>query len=92
MPKKTSGKTVRRSFALPSKLLDEVLSVSTIAEGSNLNKLVTVALQDYVNNKKRHEFEKSMLEMANDPEILRECAVITNDFRQTEMDGLRKNK
>jgi hypothetical protein len=29
---------------------------------SNLNKLVTVALQDYVNNKKRHKFEKSMLE------------------------------
>jgi hypothetical protein len=92
MLKKAQLKTIRRSFALPSKLIDEVLSVSTIAEQSNLNKLVTVALQEYVNNKKRREFEKSMLEMANDPEILRECGVIEKEFKQTEMDGLSKER
>ena len=33
-----------------------------------------------------------MLEMAKDPEILRECAAIEKEFLQTEMDGLRKSK
>jgi len=59
MIKKTQAKTIRRSFALSRQLIDEALSVNTPGEPSNLNKLVTIALQEYVNNKKRKEFEKS---------------------------------
>ena len=92
MNKKTQAKTVRRSFALPSKLIDEARLVSSKEEAPNLNKIVTIALQEYVSNKKRRDFETAMLAMGNDPEILRECATINQDFAQTEMDGLSKNK
>jgi len=57
MNKKMTAKTVRRSFALSSKLIDEVLSLNT--NSTNLNKLVTIALQEYVDNKKRKEFENA---------------------------------
>lgn len=63
MSKKAQVKTVRRSFALSSKLIDEALMVDTEAKSINLNKLVTIALQEYVNNKKRREFEKLMQAM-----------------------------
>lgn len=92
MNKKSQFKTVRRSFALPSKLIDEVRMVSSKEEAANLNKLVTIALQEYVNNKKKREFEKSVLAMGRDPEILKECAAIGKEFARTEMDGLRKSK
>jgi hypothetical protein len=90
--KKAQKKTIRRSFALPSQLVNEALKVSAEADRSNLNRLVTVALQDYVEHKKRREFEKSMQAMGNDPEILRECAVINKEFAQTESDGLLEYK
>ncbi len=92
MSKKVAAKTIRRSFVLPSNLVEEACTVSNKNEATNLNKLVTIALQEYVNNKKRKEFENSMLAMGNDPEILRECAAINKDFLGTEMDGLRKGK
>ena len=83
-----AAKSVRRSFVIPSKLIDEVLSLDAADKTMNLNKLVTIALQEYVDNKKRREFEKSMLAMGTDPDILRECASINEDFTATETDGL----
>ena len=92
MSKRAQAKTVRRSFALSSKLIDEALMASTEAKGINLNKLVTLALQEYVSNSKRREFEKLTQEMGTDLDILRECAVINKEFTKTEMDGLSRNK
>jgi hypothetical protein len=92
MPRKAQAKTVRRSFALSSKLIDEALMVAPATEKVNLNKLVTIALQEYVNSKKRRWFEKSMLAMGSDPEILRECGAVAKEFARTENDGLSRNK
>jgi len=90
--RKSQLKTIRRSFALSSKLVDEALTVSTDAEKANLNKLVTIALEEYVSFRKRREFEKSMLAMGSDPEILGECSAISQQFASTEMDGLKRSK
>lgn len=92
MVKNTLPKTIRRSFALPRKLIDEAVTMSTKAEKANLNKLVTIALQEYIDNRKRREFETAMQAMGNDPEVLRECQGIERDFAQTEMDGLPRDK
>jgi hypothetical protein len=85
-------RTVRRSFALPSQLIEEALRFGAKEDRMNLNRLVTIALQDYVDRRKRREFEKSMLEMGSDEEVLRECAAINKQFAQTERDGLAENK
>jgi UDP-glucose 6-dehydrogenase len=92
MAGKAQTKTIRRSFALSRKLIDEALMVSAGTEKVNLNKLVTIALQEYINSKKRREFEKSMALMGSDPEILRECAAIADEFAQAENDGLSKEQ
>ena len=41
--------------------------------------------------RRRHAFEQAMAQMAADPAIRAECAVITNDFRLAEADGLKQN-
>lgn len=92
MAGKAQAKTIRRSFALSRKLVDEALMVSAATEKVNLNKLVTIALQEFVNSKRRLEFEKSMRAMGSDPEVLRQCAVIGEEFARAEDDGLSKEK
>ncbi len=77
---------------MPRKLVDEALSVSTKTESPNLNKLVTIALEEYIENKRRKKFEEQMVEMGCDPQILQECSAINTDFASTELDGLRKIK
>jgi hypothetical protein len=69
MKSEPAPKTVRRSVALPYKLIEEVRSVAPPELRENLNRLVTVALQDFVTQRKKRSFEESMAEMADDPAI-----------------------
>ena len=87
----SSPKTVRRSVALPYKLIEELRTVAPPELHGNLNRLVTVALQDFVTQRKKLSFEKSMAEMADDPAIRTECAVLSKEFVIAEADGLKND-
>jgi hypothetical protein len=81
-------RTVRRSVALPRELVDDVLSVVPPELKGNLNRLVLVSLRDFVARRRAEAFEQRMAEMGTDPAIRSECAAISEEFTQTERDGL----
>jgi hypothetical protein len=56
---------------------------------NNLNRLVTVALQEYSARRREEAFEREMARMAADPAIRRECAAIAQEFAVAETDGLK---
>ena len=91
MKSEHSPKTVRRSVALPYKLIEEVRTVAPPALRENLNRLVTVALQDFVIQRKKQSFEESMAQMAADPAIRTECAILSKEFAISEADGLKND-
>ncbi len=57
----------------------------------NLNRLVTTALREYTEIRKRQAFEKAMADMAADPAIRSASAELLTAFRTTETDGLPKD-
>jgi hypothetical protein len=83
-----AAKTVRRSVALPRDLVDEVAATAPAALKGNLNRLVVVALREFVAHRRAQAFEEAMARMATDPAIRAECAGISREFRVTESDGL----
>ncbi len=86
--RKIIPKTVRRSVALPQRLIEEVSAVAPPELGQNLNRLVTVALQEFAARRKARAFEEAMAQMALDPGIRTECTAIGRDFTTAEADGL----
>jgi metal-responsive CopG/Arc/MetJ family transcriptional regulator len=91
MKSATPPKTVRRSVALPYKLIEEVRTVAPPELRENLNRLVTVALQDFITQRKKRSFEESMAQMAADPAIRKECAALSKEFSMAEADGLKND-
>lgn len=88
--KASAAKTVRRSVALPRRLVDEASASAPPALRTNLNRLVTVALQEYAGRRKARAFEEAVARMAADPAIQAECAAIGREFSSAERDGLKK--
>ena len=86
--KNTAKNTVRRSIALPDELVEELRTVAPPELRDNFNRLVTFILMDFTRRQKRHQFETDMTEMANDSDIRNVCSVISNEFTETENDGL----
>ena len=83
-----ASNTVRRSFALPRHIVTEATAVAPVELQGNLNRLVTTALQEYTETRKRRTFEAAMAAMAADPAIHRASAELMTAFRTTEADGL----
>jgi hypothetical protein len=83
-----ASNTVRRSFALPRHVVTEAAAVAPAELQGNLNRLVTTALQEYTETRKRRTFEAAMAAMAADPAIRRASAELMTAFRTTEADGL----
>ena len=79
---------VRRSFALPRHIVAQATAVAPAALQGNLNRLVTTALQEYTEARKRQTFEDAMAAMAADPAICHASAALMTVFRPTEADGL----
>ena len=84
-------KTLRRSVALPRQLVEEVTGLAPPELRQNLNRLVTMALQDFVARQKARSFEEEMARMAADPTIRAESAAISRDFAVAEADGLKND-
>ncbi len=81
-------RTVRRSVALPKRLVDEVAAVAPLELKSNWNRLVIVALEAFARDQRQRAFEQAMARMADDPAIKKECAAIQREFARAEADGL----
>jgi hypothetical protein len=89
MASKTLPRTVRRSVALPRRVVEEVTSVAPAELKGNLNRLVTVALEEFTRSRKARAFEDAMAKMGADRAIRAECAAIATEFAAAEADGLR---
>jgi hypothetical protein len=87
--RKATRKTIRRSVALPRQLVNEASAVAPPELRQNLNRLVTVALQEFAAKRRARAFEQAIAQMAADPAIQAECAAITKDFNIAEADGLK---
>jgi hypothetical protein len=88
LPQK-AHKTIRRSVALPRQLIKEASAVAPPELRQNLNRLVTVALQEFAAKRRERAFEQTIAQMAADPAIQAECDAITKDFTVAEADGLK---
>lgn len=86
LPKRSSA--VRRSVALPKRVVDEASAVAPSELKGNLNGLVTVALTEFTAPRRAMAFERAMEQMAADPAIRKENAAIERAFRGAESDGL----
>jgi hypothetical protein len=84
-------RTIRRSVALPRQLVEDVSALAPPELRQNLNRLVTVALQEFAAREKARAFEAAMARMATDPAIRAECGAISREFSGTETDGLRND-
>jgi len=89
MRRRSKGTTVRRSVALSRTLVEEVSALAEPGLRHNLNRLVTVALQEYAARRRQRAFADAMARMAADPAVRRECALISREFAKAEADGLR---
>jgi hypothetical protein len=87
-PKASPGGTVRRSVALPSRLVEQVSEAAPPDVRGNLNAVVRTALEEYVRNRRRAAFESEMAEMAADPQIRAANAEILREFEATDGEGL----
>jgi hypothetical protein len=83
-----AANTVRRSVALPRGLVEEVTAVAPPDLQGNMNRLVTVALREFVARRKARAFRRAMAAMASDPAIQAENAAIAREFAAAEGDGL----
>ena len=72
--------TVRRSVALPRHLVDGLSTLGSPELQQNFNRLVTVALQEFIARRKARAFDDQMAQMAADPAIQSECAAISRAF------------
>jgi hypothetical protein len=84
----TDRGTIRRSVALPADLIDQAIGVAPPELKSNFNRLVRTALQDFITVRRKAEFAEAMARMAHDPDIAGESATITEEFADTDSDGL----
>ena len=86
---KKMTQTVRRSVALPRRLVEEVVKFAPSDAASNWNRLVVTALEEYAARQKKAKLEEAMAAMASDPAIRSEMKAIGKLFRGTERDGLK---
>jgi hypothetical protein len=83
-----TGSKIRRSVVLSTTLVEEARRNAPPGLRDNLNRLVVVALEEYVRCRKRAGFEEAIARMARDPEVMAESSRIAEDFRPAEGDGL----
>ncbi|MCG3133456.1 MAG: hypothetical protein HMLKMBBP_00624 [Planctomycetes bacterium] len=78
-PRTTHG-TIRRSFALPRALVDQVAEAAPPDYGSNLNAVVRRVLEDYVARRRSESLDAALDAMAADPAVRAAAAEIESEF------------
>ncbi len=69
-------------------MVGEAVTAAPLELKSNFNRLVILALEEFVAQRRRQAFATAMAEMALDPAIKKETESIIEDFRISEGDGL----
>ena len=87
MPTKTNSRSIRRSVAIPSQLVEEALRSAPKDIRGNFNRLVILTLRQYIASQKAAAFEQAMSQMAADPHISNELAAISKEFEPAGLDG-----
>ena len=87
MRKPTTG-TVRRSVAIPRRLVEQATTVASREMRHNFNRLVRQALEEFVSHRRSRAFAEAMPEMARDPAIRAVYSDISRHFTPAEGDGL----
>jgi hypothetical protein len=82
---------VRRSVALPERLVQKALACAPPDSAKNLNRLVVQSLAEFVARREAHAFEEAMAAMAADPAIRGECITIAREFAVADLDGLERD-
>jgi len=80
--------TVRRSVALPRALVEAAAAAAPPVLRENMNRLVRVALEEFVARRAERAFEQTMIRMAADPALRTASAAISAEFVDAEEDGL----
>ena len=89
---RVASSVVRRSVALPRSVVEAAAAAAGPELRENFNRLVVVALEEYVRRRKEREFSQAMSEMAADPGIQYESTVISEGLAHTDDDGLGKGR
>ena len=82
------SRILRRSFALPRHIVADAIAVAPAELQTNLNRLVTTALEEYTATRTQQAFAAAMAAMAADPAVTRVSGDLLAAFRTTEADGL----
>jgi hypothetical protein len=82
------NESIRRTIYIPGPLARELLEVTPAEERDNFNQLVRTALEMFINTRKKQAVKIALAEMAEDPDIKRECKEINREFAELEADGL----
>ena len=77
MKTQRNTRTVRRSVALPEELAAEAIFVAPAELKKNFNRLVLLALSEFVANRKNEAFAQALEQMAADPTIVAESTAIS---------------
>ena len=80
-------KTVRRSVALPREIVEAASRAASPELRHNLNRLVIVALEEFIARRRLNEFEAAMEQMAADGAIRSESRRVGEEFAVAESDG-----
>ena len=80
--------TVRRSVVLPRTLVEAAAAKAPPGLRDNMNRLVRVALEEFVARRAEREFEDTMIRMAADPALRAASAAVSPEFADAEEDGL----
>ena len=74
---------------MPRPVIAEAVRLGRNAGLLSLNAVVQLALEEFTEKRRREAFAAAIAEMGRDPDILRESAAITEQFRPAEADGIR---
>ncbi len=85
--KDAAPSSLRRSVAVPRQLAEDALRAAH-EEADNFNRVVVLALREFVARRNRRAFAREMDEMGRDPQILEVSQELESAFRVTDLDGL----
>jgi hypothetical protein len=80
--------TIRRSIAIPAALIEEAQNVAPAGPRTSFNRLVRIALEEFVARRREERFVTEMERMAQDPDVQAELRTIEHEFAVADGDGL----
>jgi hypothetical protein len=85
---RAQGGLHRTTIALPQPLLDEALKFGQRDGLPSLNAVVSAALEEYTERRRRDAFAEAIADMGHDPDIVRESDEINDLFAVADGDGI----